>query len=289
MGMKKKLSRIILAIVILLILAVVVLILMIDSIAKSGVEKGTTYALGVQTTVDAVDVQLLNGRVIMDGLNIANPDGFVSTRLAHMGRFDVQVESGSLLSDTVHVRNFELDGVELHIEQKLSTSNITKILDKIKGTSKDEQASKAPSKKVMVDRIVLKNVVAHFHLLGSGPAIKIALPEPIELTNVTSENSGSVAGQLAGQIFPAILAAVIKQGQGLIPTDFLNGLDSQLQDVAKELGGQTIEQAGKAADQIKKTIGQTGLDQPVKDAGKTIEKGLGELGEGLFGSKKKTD
>ena len=67
-----------------------------------------------------------------------------------------------------------------------------------------------------------------------------------DLLNPTSfiqSTHNSVAGQLAGQIFPAILAAVVKQGQGLIPTDFLNGLDSQLQDVAKELGGQTIEQA----------------------------------------------
>ena len=193
------LSRIILGIVLLLILAVVLGVLLIDSIAKSGVQKGASYALGVQTTVDSVDVRLLDGQVIMKDLKIANPEGFDSPRLAHMGRFDIQGDPGSLFSDAVQISKLELAGLELHIEQTLGSSNVSKIMDNIKRLSKDKEASEGPSKKVNVDLVVIKDVQAHFHLLG-GPPLSVEVPK-IELKDVSSEDSGGVAGQLASQLF----------------------------------------------------------------------------------------
>ncbi|MCK4850637.1 MAG: AsmA family protein [Phycisphaerae bacterium] len=269
----KKLSRIIASIVVLLILAVVLVVLLIDPIAKSGVEKGAAYALGVETTVDSVDVRLLDGQVIMKHLNIANPEGFDSPRLAHMGRFDIQLDPGSLFSDPVQIRKFELDGLELHIEQKLGGSNVAKIMDNIKRLSKDKEASEGPSKKVNVELVVIKNVQAHFHLLA-GPGLTVEVPK-IELRDLSSEDSGGVAGQLASQLFPAVLAAVFQQAQGVVPADFLKELDSQVLDLANE-----------AAQEVEKALEKIGLDEAVKDAGKGLEKGLGELGESLFGPKK---
>ncbi len=150
----KKLSRIISSIVVLLILAVVLIVLLIDPIAKSGVEKGAAYALGVETTVDTLDIRLLDGQLLMDGLNISNPQGFSSPHLAHSGKFDIQVKTGSLLSDTVQISEFQLDGLDLNIEQKLSGSNISKVIDNIKRLSKDKEPSKGPSKKVVVEHLL---------------------------------------------------------------------------------------------------------------------------------------
>jgi hypothetical protein len=282
--MKKIILRIILGFVLVMILAVVAVLLLIDPIAKSGVEKGASYALGVETTVDSVDVRLLDGQVIMDDLNIANPEGFTSDHLVHTGQLDVQVDPGSFFSEAVQVRKFELDGLEMHIEQKLGSSNVSQIMDNIKRLSKDEdkekQTSEAPSKKVKVERILIKNVVAHFHMLV-GPALKVEVPT-IELKDVSSDGAGGVAGQLASQIFSAVLEAVLKSAKGIVPADFLEGLDKEF----LELGGQALEQAKEAAEEVGKVLEETGLEEPIKDAGKSVGEGLDKLGESIFGSKK---
>ncbi len=280
--MKKIILRIVLGFVLVMVLAVVAGFLLIDQIAKSGVEKGASYALGVETTVKSIDVRLFDGQIIMDDLNISNPEGFTSPHLVHTGRVDVQVDLGSLSSETVEVSKFELDGLEMHIEQKLSGSNVSQIMDNLKRLSKDtdkdkqkdKPTSKGPSKQVIIKRILIENVVAHFHLLA-GPALKVEVPT-IELTNVSSDGSGGVAGQLTSQIFSAVLEAVLKSAKGIVPADFLEGLDKEF----LELGTETLEQAGKILE-------ESGLEESLKETGETIEKGLGELGEGLFGSEKK--
>ncbi len=284
--MKKIILRIILGFVLVMILAVVAVVLGIDPIAKSGVEKGASYALGVKTTVNSVDVRLLDGQVIMDDLNISNPEGFTSVHLVHTGQLDVQVDLGSFFSEAVEVRKFELDGLEMHIEQKLGTSNVSQVMDNIKRLSKDKdkdkQTSEGPSKQVKVKRILIKNVVAHFHLLA-GPGVKVEIPT-IELKDVSSDNTGGVAGQLASQIFQAVLEAVLQSAEGIVPADFLKELDKEV----LELGGQAIEQAKEAAGKMKEALEESGgLDESLKEAGKAVEEGLGELGEGLFGPKKK--
>ena len=286
--MKKIILRIVLGLVLVLVLAVVAGFLLIDQIAKSGVEKGASYALGVETTVKSIDVRLFDGQIIIDELNISNPEGFTSPHLVHTGRVDVQVDLGSLSSETVEVSKFELDGLEMHIEQKIGTSNVSQIMDNLKRLSKDtdkdkkkdKPASKGPSKQVIIKRILIENVVAHFHLLA-GPALKVEVPT-IELTNVSSDGGGGVAGQLTSQIFSAVLEAVLKSAKGIVPADFLEGLDKEF----LELGTETLEQAGKILE-------ESGLEESLKETGEAIEEGVEELGEGLeklgeglFGSEK---
>ena len=298
--MKKILFRIILGFVLVIVLAIAAVLLGIDSIAKSAVQKGASYALGVETTLGSIDVRLLDGQIIMDDLNIANPEGFTSPRLVHTGHLDVQVDLASVLSDTVEVRKFELDGLEMHIEQKLGGSNISKIMDNIKRLSKDEgkgedkdedkaePVSQGPSKQVKVKRILIKNVVAHFHL-PVGPALKVKVPT-IELKDVSSDGAGGVTGQLVSQIFPAILKAVLESAQGIVPADFLKGLDKEL----LELGGEAFEQTKKVAGEMKEALEESGIDEKLEGAGEAVEKGVDELGEGLeklgkglFGSEEK--
>ena len=284
--MKKILFRIILGFVLVIILAVVAVVLGIDSIAKSGVEKGASYALGVETTVDSIDVRLLDGQIVMDKLNVANPEGFTSPRLVQTGQLDVQVDLPSLMSKTVEVSKFELDGLEMHIEQKSGGSNISKIMDNLKRLSKDtdkdkeEPVSEGPSKKVLVKRILIQNVVAHFKMLV-GPALKVEVPT-IELNDVSSDGPGGAAGQLTSQIFEAVLEAILKNAKGIVPADFLKGLDKDF----LELGGQALEQVKEVTKEVEKVLEDSGVEESLKDAGKSVEEGLNKLGEGIFGSKK---
>lgn len=293
--MKKTIKRVILGIVIVLVLAVVLVFVFINPIAKSAVEGGASKALGVETSLASIKVSPLSGKVLMNELIVSNPEGFVSTSLVDAGKFDIQVAPGSLLSDTVVIRKFEIDGLEMHIEQKMPFSNVAKIMENIRksGGSKEGSTDKPKSrgKKVKADLIVIKNVTAHFHLpslTGEGKVIPVPVPD-LELKNVSSEGKANVAGQLVSQLFPAILASAIKNGQGLIPADFLNDLDSQVADLTKSLG----EGTAKMIEGMDTTIKDVKLDDTAGEAGKAVEdvgeeagKALEGIGEGLFGGDK---
>ena len=277
--MKKIISRVILSVVILVLLVVVAVWLLINPIAKSAVQSGTSDALGVKTTLKSINVSLLRGTVVMNGLNISNPEGFNSAYLLDSGRFEVEVSTASLLSDTVEIRKLELDRLEVHIEQKLPFSNVAQIMKNIKSSSAEKDEDKSDGKKVKIERVLIRNVVAHFHLpavMGKAKIVKVEVPL-IELKNVSSDKSGSAAGQLVAQLFPAILSSIIKNGQGLVPTKFLNDLDSQVLDLAGALGGDTSKLIKSIGDSLKKT--------PAGDPAKSLEKGAKDLMEGIFGDK----
>ncbi len=227
----KKLLRILLALVALIVVALTVAVLLIDSIAKAAVEKGASYALGVETTVEELDLSLTRGRLTMDGLRIANPPGFSSSHLMRSGRFDLELRTASIFGQTVELRKFEIDGLDVNIEQKLLGSNVSKVLENLKRFETAGDADEAPGKKVRVDRVIVRNVVAHFHLLPAlapaGP-ITVEVPE-IELTGVTSDDAGGVViGELVRRLIPKLLERIFQQAGGKVPGDFLDDFNTRL-------------------------------------------------------------
>lgn len=310
--MKKLLVRIILAVVVIVLVAAIVGYLWLDSIAKAAVERGGTYAMGVDTTVAKVSLQPFGGKMQMQGLKVANPKGFNGAHLIQTGTFDVELVPGSLMGDTVVLKKFELDGLDLYIDQQMPKSNISVIMDNLKKLGGDEpkDEKKSEGKKVQVDIITIRNVVAHVKVLAGKP-LTIKVPK-IQMKNVTGDNAAGVAlPELVGRIVPAVLAAVLESGKGVLPADLTKVLQGDVSAVAAQLGGQVEDMVkgvqgdiGKAlggvlpADanavggQIQKTVGDTvgkllggGATDANQDANKPKVPGGGLL-DGILGGKK---
>ena len=84
--------------VILIVLVVIVVgaaFFYVDSIAKGAIERGATYALGVNTTLGSADVGLLSGEFSMSGLDVDNPEGFVEAHFLRLGTGYVSVSLGA--------------------------------------------------------------------------------------------------------------------------------------------------------------------------------------------------
>jgi hypothetical protein len=258
----KKLLRILVVAVAVLLAAVLIAWFMIDSIVKTGVEKGATYALEVPTTVGSVNLSLIHGQFMMNKLMIANPEGFKSPYLMDSGKFDIQTDPGTLFTDSILLKKFELDGLDVNIEQAAGGSNVNKIMDNLKRfqgsgepAKKEEPAEKKSGKKVRVDKVTIRNVAAHFYLL-TGQPITVNVPE-IELTGVTSDDSnGVVVGELVSRLIPAILAGVAKQAQGVVPADVLNDMNSQIAGL-KAAGAKATEAAAAAVKEAPKNVTNT--------------------------------
>lgn len=257
--------RILLGVAALAVVGVALLVLLIDPIAKTAVEKGGTYAMGVDTKVDTMSIGLTSGDVKMVGLQVANPEGFKSDCLMKSGTFAVGVRPGSLFGQTVEVREFTLDGLDVNIELAGLVANVTKIMDNLKRLSSKDQSAQKPAeqpsegKKVSVNTITIKNVTAHFILSGAPVTVKVPL---IEMKNVTSDNAKGVAmHELVARVVPAILASIFENAKGVVDTKFLGDMNGQLKGVADALGGQV----GNLMGQTNKQLGE-GLNNVLKAA-----------------------
>ena len=293
--MKKLIQRIILAIVILVVVAVALVWIMINPIAKAAVEKGSGKALGVEANLDSISLGLLSGSVELRGFNMGNPKegGYASPYLVDLGEFNVAVEPGSLLTDTVHITKFQIDELVMNIEWKdVLRSNINDIMANIKGTkTQEKEGTGGKGKKVEADIIQVKNITANFYVPGKKDPIPVRVPI-IELKDFKSDESGSVAGELAMQLLPAIMMSALDNAKGLIPTDLLQGLNTSVMDVAGMLDTELLGQIKPLGDLMGDTLKDVKIDEsikikePAEDVGKALDKGIKDIGGGLFGDKK---
>jgi len=287
--MGKAIKKILVAIAIILVVIVAVVWLSLDWIAKTAVEQGGTYALGVDTTVEDLSLSILGGRLTMDGLTVGNPEGYRTPHLMKSGHFEVEVDTGSVFSDPVVVNKFELDGLEVNIEQKVGTSNVSEVLANVErlasGEEKTEEEVEEQGAKVKVDRIVIKNIKANVQLLpiaGKATVLTVKVPE-LELNDVSTGEEGTTVSELIRQLVPAILAAIIEEGRGTIPGDLLGGLEESVARSAKAVGEKSAELVGQAEDAAAKLAKDLGAK--AQEGAKEVEKSVGGALKKLFGKK----
>ncbi len=254
----KKIRRILLGVLVALVVLAMVGWMWIDVIAKTAVEKGSTYALGVETNLDSMSLSLLRGRMVMDGLRIANPEGFSDSHLMKSGTFDVDLDTGSIFSDTIVLNKFELDGLELNIEQRIGGTNVSKIMDNLKRFESEKKDTEPSDKKVQIDTITIRNVVVHYSLASGLPPVTIKLPE-IVLEDVASDDSGGIiVAELVGRMFVGILKAVIAESEGLVPGDLLKNVGGQVANVAEAVSEGVRDIAEQGGKNVKSVLDKLG-------------------------------
>ena len=280
----KKLLYILGGLVVLLIVGVVVVVMSINSIAKTGIEKGGTYALGVKTTVSSVSVGILSGKFGMSGLKVANPDGFKSDKFMSLGDGGVQVSLGTLRKDTVDLPSLGLDTLEVNLEKTGGKANYNVILDNLKkvtgsgGESKPAPQPAGKEKKFIINDLSIKKVTVHADLIGGpGDLTKVTVPiDEVHLKDVGKDKGGVTMGELSGIIVQAILTAAIEKGGGLIPADMLGDLKNGLAGLG-DLSKLGLNVVGDAKGTLEKVGGEAG--KAVEEGSKKVE----EIGKGLGG------
>lgn len=283
----KKLIRMVAVLLVLLVLATVAVALYVDTIAKTAIERGATYALGVETTLGSADVGLLSGTFSMRDLTVANPAGFESPYFTHLGEGDVKVALKTLRQQTVELPTLTLTDLDIHLDKKEGKANYDVILENLsRFESGDESEKEADGKRFVINEILIERIVVRVQLLPiGGDLTKLDVPiDEIRLRNVGSDTDGSVLmSELTSVIIKAVLAAIVQKGGGLIPGDILGDLSQGLGSLA-EL---SLDAATGLGDRIKDAGG--GLDEVTEGIGDAIKSIGDELGGMLGGDKKKDD
>lgn len=286
----KLIKRLIVVVALLIILVVGVVIFAltrIDSLFKTAVEKGGTYALGVKTTLASADVELTQGKVSMSGLNVANPTGYKSDSFLGLGAGSVQVAIPTLNQPVIEVPMLNLSDITVNLEKTGGKANYQVILDNLSklGGGSSEPAPSGSQQKFIINNVDIRNVKVHVDLLPEGGQLtQVNVPiDEIQLKNVGTASKGLPAGELAEVIIKAVLAVVVEKGGGLIPAEMLGDLQSQLAKLG-DLQSMGIEVQSKLGDAAQKALedvkgqaekgleeGKKKVDDAVKDAQKKLE------------------
>ena len=260
---KKILAYVVVSIAVILLVLIVGFHIFGAGMIKAVVEKTASSTLGVPVTVKNIGLSILRGKVEIKGLVVKNPPGYANETLLELGDGVVNLDIGSLMSDTIKIQLVKLDNTKLTIEQKGLTNNLNEILDKLPKEEKGAAPkTEKPGKKLTVTKLEITNTNVRVKLLpipGKSDTVSLKL-DPIVMENLGTDKKLSVAS-LVAKVMGALAAGIAKQGAGLLPDDMVKGIGSTL--------GKTAE-LGKSA--VKTTT----------EAGKNVVEGV----KGIFGGKK---
>lgn len=252
---KVVLNYVVLPLVILLIILVAAFFLVGTSLIKSGVEKGASATLGVPVTIKDIDLSILQGHVSIKGLVVKNPPAYANETLLEVGEATVNLDIGSLMSDTVKIQLIKLDGAKLTIEQKGSSNNLKEVLDKL--PKEEKQAEPKPAEKgkgLHINRLEITNTNVKAKLLpipGKSDTVSLKL-DPIIMENIgTDQKLGT--GALIAKVLKAIAMGVSKQGAGVLPDGMVKDIGSSVEK-ATEMGKAATEEGKKALESGKEAV-----------------------------------
>jgi hypothetical protein len=227
---------------------VIAVALFAGSAVKIGVETAGTKALSVPVTLGDADLSILRGKLRLQDLAVDNPPGYQHEKLLELGDARVAVSIGSLLTDTVNIKEIKLDGMNVVIEQKSVTgNNLSDIIKAIPtGEPKEEgPTTEQPSKTLRIDNLEITNVTVKAKLLpvsGKSDTVTLKL-DPITMTDLGTDKKLDTA-TLVGKVLLAIAKGVTKQGAGVLPDNMTAAMKDTLGRAAElgEEGKKRIEE-----------------------------------------------
>ena len=291
--LRRFLSIILSAIVILIVLVIVAVGMFANNALGVAIESAGTRALNVGVRVSEVDLSILRGKLGIRNLAINNPPGYQHDRLLDLAEGRIAVNVKSLLGDVINIKDIKLDGMDVVLEQRgVSSNNLQDIIKNIK--PRGEQTSEPEGKKLHIDNLEIINTKVRVKLLpvpGKVDTLTIELA-PIKMTDLGGKDDIDTA-VLTRKILLAIAGKIAEQGAGLLPDEMLGSLVSELgklgavPDVLLKTGSDLIKAGagmGKSAADTGKNVGE-GVLNGVEDIGKGIGEGL----KGILKKKEKED
>lgn len=264
------------------VLLVLLLPLWLGPVVRPIANSSVSQITGAKFNLGELSLNPYVGTLHVGDMQLSNPTngGYkVEENCVELGKLDVDVDMGTVLSKKIVITSVELDG--LTIRTTLAGGNFTQIAENASGGKSEESAAepeKAEEKpaeetaadegpKVQIDKLVLKNITIKYG----------AVPVPIPTLTIEGIGADKEEGASISDAFTAIkdkvLAAAGAVGGKL--SDLGAGAASMVGDGASAAAGAIGDGAGKAVDVLGDGAGKA-VDAIGAGAGKAVDavKGL---------------
>jgi uncharacterized protein involved in outer membrane biogenesis len=235
----------------------------LDSIVRRAIEERGSAITQTAVRVKSVAVSLRDGSATLEGLTIANPEGFSAPNVFELGEISARIDVGSAFSDPLVIREIRIAAARVTCELNAAgTSNVEVIRQAAEGAGRrgepragpaspgdaGERAPSASGRRLIIDRLTLQDgaVSVDARAVG-GPEQSESLPG-FELTDIGAKQGGVTPAE-AGRVIVTALA----------------------RDVAVAVAATQLERY------IGKALGGRASDALKKGGTEAIEKGLGDV------------
>lgn len=250
---------------------------------------------GTGFAIERFYVNPWSGTVRVNGVRLANPDGFGSAPALSVRSFALDVSISELFGNRLHVRELLIDDTFASYYSHKGTNNMDVILanvDKALGSDepREEAAPEAKQKsemKFIIDHVRISGTKVKLMKSDMVPALPII---DIEMRDIGKESGGATFSEVAKAFTDAFVKGLSAAGEGL---GALGGaIGSGIKDAssavgnattsAKEAVGAVGETAAAAAEDTKTAVKDVG------DATTTAVKSVGETATTAVGGAVKT-
>jgi hypothetical protein len=227
----------------------------LDSIVEQAVEEIGTDVTGTAVAVDNVELQLLEGKAGMAGLEVSNPPGFSGPAIFRLGRIAVSLDIESLKDGPIVIDELRVSQPQVFLEMNSENqSNLTVLRHNIEtyqgtpeaGTTTEsaDQPAAAPVK------FIIRKLAFEGGRLSATSALAPDKPVAADLPGFEMADLGKAAGGATGeQLAREILARLIQEagraaGQA--------GIDAAKQELGEKAREKLDKKFGGALDGILK-------------------------------------
>lgn len=275
---------------------------------KQAVNTGGPMVLGVPVTLQDAKLRPLAGYIHLAGLHVGNPEGFQTDGIFDLGHLDIQMDTRSLMGDTIHIQKIEIKNPKITLEFGLTKNNIGALLENLEGEKKEggeetpagkTETNEEGGKKVVIDEISISGAQLNLSIKGmAGLSAPLPLP-PLTLRDIGKEDDGASLTDVLARVVKAILGSAMQVatgagklvGEGVMAVgEGAMAVGGAAVDGAAVVGGAAVDGAaavgGAAVDGVKAVGGAAAsAGGAVLDGAGSVVKGIG----GLFGAGDKKD
>ena len=148
-------------IVLFLVVALLTLPLWINPVGTSVANAVVPWLTDTAFNLERINLNPYTGKLLISGVKLANPEGYAEKDAFTLGSLSVDVESSTLLSSTIHVRDITIDApFASYVFDAAGSNNIERIIATVneKLGPKKEKKEEPSETKVVIDKVTIKNV-----------------------------------------------------------------------------------------------------------------------------------
>jgi hypothetical protein len=235
-----------------LLLAALFLWLFSGRIARRTVEQRTSAALGLETTVEEMELPIFRGNTTLSGLKVRNPPGFEAEHFLTLGDGKLSLTFWQLLGRRVEVPLLVLSRIDLELERRLTEANYSRVVESFRRQKREAAPGEAPGRRFFFREVLLQDVTVHVRFLpeiGEPAEATVKIPA-IRLEDVgRNGEEGLAVGQVAAALVRALLEAAARAGAPGLPRAVLEEIEGA-RDRLEALGAEGVELLGEVESRV---------------------------------------
>jgi hypothetical protein len=134
----------------------VALLLCRNLLIKHAIQLGIKKAIGINTSIDKINIGLFQSTIQIKGLTIYNPEGFEGETLAKVPLIYLDYELGPLLHYKMHCTKMKININEITIvKNRKGEINLNRLKSIAEETTSPQKAKKKKETEVKIDKLIL--------------------------------------------------------------------------------------------------------------------------------------